>query len=432
MTLSDATQLQNRASESGKSTWLSANAGSGKTRVLTDRVARLLLKGISPQSVLCLTYTKAAASEMQNRLFKRLGAWAMLPDADLRKALQDLGETADVGLTHARTLFARAIETPGGLRIQTIHSFCASLLRRFPIEAGVSPHFIEMDEIGQSHLISDIIEDMADETAPEAIEALARHLTGEDAAALAKSVVIHRGAFQRPVTCDDVAAVFGLPAGADENLAIATAFEGSEAGLVRAVLPEIRKSTAKTMRTLAHALEELGPVTPSAKTLDTLAKLFLKADANVAKTGSIPTKSVQTALGPLCDELHSFMDRVAEAQNIRAALAATEKTLGLFTFATAFLPQYEHQKRLRGWMDFDDLIEKAEGLLSDPAAAAWVLFRLDGSFDHVLVDEAQDTSPAQWRIIDLLTQDLGSGIGVRPETRRTVFVVGDKKQSIYS
>ena len=145
----EATEHQIRAADPVASTWLSANAGSGKTRVLTDRVARLLLQGENPQRILCLTYTKAAASEMQNRLFQRLGAWAMLPDGKLAEALANLGVedtlTPD-GLRTARTLFAAAIETPGGLKIQTIHSFCAGLLRRFPVEAGISPQFTEIED----------------------------------------------------------------------------------------------------------------------------------------------------------------------------------------------------------------------------------------------------------------------------------------------
>ena len=149
MTPLDATQDQVIAANPAASTWLSANAGSGKTRVLTDRVARLLLQQVEPQHILCLTYTKAAATEMQNRLFQRLGAWAMMPDTELTQALAELGEvnTPDPAhMSRARSLFARAIETPGGLRIQTIHSFCASLLRRFPLEAGVSPNFVELDD----------------------------------------------------------------------------------------------------------------------------------------------------------------------------------------------------------------------------------------------------------------------------------------------
>ena len=146
------------------STWLSANAGSGKTKVLTDRVARLLLNGVLPEHILCLTYTKAAASEMQNRLFERLGAWSMRADAALRDELQQLGLETELDaamLRKARTLFARAIEAPGGLKIQTIHSFCAALLRRFPLEAGVSPQFHEMDERASRLLAGSILDDIS-------------------------------------------------------------------------------------------------------------------------------------------------------------------------------------------------------------------------------------------------------------------------------
>ena len=159
-----ATHAQILASNPNASTWLSANAGSGKTRVLTDRVARLLLEGTSPENILCLTYTKAAASEMQNRLFKRLGKWSMQDDKALKKSLAEIG--LEKGLNkqkfkQARTLFARAIEVPGSLKIQTIHSFCSSLLRRFPLEAGVSPNFTEIDEPTTQNLCMEILEKIA-------------------------------------------------------------------------------------------------------------------------------------------------------------------------------------------------------------------------------------------------------------------------------
>ena len=161
--MTEASLAQIAAAEPTTSVWLSANAGSGKTRVLTDRVARLLLGGVPPERILCLTYTKAAAMEMQNRLFQRLGAWAMMPDAQLRKTLAEIGEGAidPARLRVARTLFARAIEAPGGLKIQTIHSFCASVLRRFPLEAGVSPGFTEIDDRVQARLIADLMDDLA-------------------------------------------------------------------------------------------------------------------------------------------------------------------------------------------------------------------------------------------------------------------------------
>lgn len=217
----EASERQVQAADPRASTWLSANAGSGKTRVLTDRVARLLLDGVEPQRILCLTYTKAAASEMQNRLFRRLGEWAMLEDAALRAALDALGVEA-VGhevLAQARRLFARAIETPGGLRIQTIHSFCATLLRRFPLEAGVSPQFTELDDRAARLLRDEILEEMADRTAPALVAELARAYTGEEFGALAEEVARNRAGLVPPLDAAACRALYGVTGGADELLA---------------------------------------------------------------------------------------------------------------------------------------------------------------------------------------------------------------------
>ena len=198
-----ATQAQINAAQPDRSTWLSANAGSGKTRVLTDRVARLLLEEVDPQNILCLTYTKAAASEMQNRLFRRLGEWAMLPNADLRQQLHLLGVDTDLNdalLRQARRLFALAIETPGGLKIQTIHSFCSSLLRRFPLEAGVTPQFTEMEERTAELLRAEIVENIA--TGPDAalLYKASRYYTSDSFKELTAEIVRRRSYFTTPLT----------------------------------------------------------------------------------------------------------------------------------------------------------------------------------------------------------------------------------------
>src|SRR6478752_6304762 len=143
---------QNLASDPSRSVWVSANAGSGKTHVLTQRVIRLMLSGARPSSILCLTYTKSAASEMSNRVFERLARWTAMDDAALSKEIAEVeGKLPDrITLANARKLFARALETPGGLKIQTIHAFCEKLLKRFPLEAGVSPSFTVMDDADQA------------------------------------------------------------------------------------------------------------------------------------------------------------------------------------------------------------------------------------------------------------------------------------------
>jgi ATP-dependent helicase/nuclease subunit A len=431
-----ASEAQFRAARPDASTWLAANAGSGKTKVLTDRVARLLLKGVQPQHILCLTYTKAAASEMQNRLFKRLGEWAMLHDAPLTAALMELGADdviSDEGLSQARTLFARAIETPGGLKIQTIHSFCSSLLRRFPLEAGVSPQFSEMEDRAAALLRAEIVEDMAKGDLAYLVEPLARHVGGSDFEDLTAALCQRRAEFDTPLDWPALLARFDLPEGFDRSALEDLVFLGGEEELLsrsRAMLASGGPNDQKA------AIKLAGIAQPGLNDLPVLESVFLTgASAKApfsAKTGSFPTKKLREAHQSLMDQLEPLMLRVEDARAKRLALVAAQKSLELHQFAAAFLPEYEARKRLRGWLDFDDLILNARQLLNDPAVAAWVLYRLDGGIDHILVDEAQDTSPVQWDVIEKLAQEFTAGIGARSDVERTIFVVGDKKQSIYS
>ena len=434
MTRTAASERQVQAADPAASTWLSANAGSGKTRVLTDRVARLLLNGAEPQRVLCLTYTKAAASEMQNRLFRRLGGWAMLDEVDLRKALGELGVDGPVGadtLLQARRLFARAIETPGGLRIQTIHSFCASLLRRFPLEAGVSPQFTEMDDRAAKLMRAEIVEEMADHLAPDAFADLAGLFTGEALDRLTDEIARSRSLLADPLDRAGALRLFGLPPGFSVQALLAGVFLGSEGDLLGQLIPSL--ATGKP--TDIAAATRLRLIEPGLAGLGVLEDLFLFGETAktpfAAKIDTFPTKDLRNSLGPLLAPLQSLMLRVEAARPRRLALMAAERTLALHRFAALFLPEYDKRKAMRGWLDFDDLIGKARALLTDPSVAQWVLFRLDGGIDHILVDEAQDTSPEQWRVIELLAQEFTAGRGTR-DTARTIFVVGDKKQSIYS
>ncbi len=434
----DATERQVEAAQPEASTWLSANAGSGKTRVLTDRVARLLLHGVEPQHILCLTYTKAAATEMQNRLFRRLGEWAMKPDAHLRADLQELGEDALLGadaLAAARRLFARALETPGGLRIQTIHSFCATLLRRFPLEADVSPGFTELDDRSARLLREELVEQLSDSGAPELMSELARAYTGEDFSALLEQVAARRAAFAPPMDEAQCRTLFGVPQEETLGGLLAEVFLGAEADLFAALVPVLSKSGPTDSKT-GEILQALLPMAaPGLAELLRLEGLLLTGPSAkvpfAAKIGSLPTKDIRTQNPAMVEPLENLMRRVESARPRRIALMAAQKTALLHRFAATFLPLYDAAKAARGWLDFDDLITRAKGLLTDPSVAAWVLFRLDGGIDHVLVDEAQDTSPDQWRVIELLTSEFTAGEGTR-SGGRTLFVVGDKKQSIYS
>ncbi|MFC3182234.1 double-strand break repair helicase AddA [Cypionkella sinensis] len=437
MMRNDASERQVQASNPADTVWLSANAGSGKTRVLTDRVARLLLRGVEPQHILCLTYTKAAATEMQNRLFRRLGEWAMKPDADLHRALADLGDDtrhAPGALAKARQLFARAIETPGGLRIQTIHSFCATLLRRFPLEAGVSPQFTELDDRAARLLRENIIEEMAEFRAPDVMAEVARAYTGEDFTALMEQVAAKRAGFTKPLTEAQARNLFGVPSTESPQTLLADLLLGYEADLIANILPALQNGGPTDSKTAAK-LGALDLVNPGLATLAALEDALLfggtaKAPYG-AKIGTLPTKATQKLIASHLPQLDALMLRVEAARPRRIALQAAQKTAILHRFASTFLPLYEAAKAARGYLDFDDLITRAKALLTDPSVAAWVLFRLDGGIDHILVDEAQDTSPDQWRVIELLSAEFTAGLGTRDEIR-TLFVVGDKKQSIYS
>ena len=432
----DATERQVQAARPSDSTWLAANAGSGKTRVLTDRVARLLLDNVQPQHILCLTYTKAAASEMQNRLFDRLGEWAMLRDDALRKALFDLGVEGSVDsaqLRDARTLFARAIEAPGGLKIQTIHSFCSSLLRRFPLEAQVSPQFSEIEDRAALLLRSEIVDEMASGNAADAVAGIARHFTGEDTKKLTAEIVRNRELFATPLSPEALLSAFDLAADTTQDSIVGTVLNGDEQDILDVLIPALLASGPKES-SAGKKLLSISDLGWSA--LPVLESVFLNgAGAKLpfsAKLGTFPTKTLQAHLTAIMPELDGWMERVQIARNTRLALLAAQKTRALHAFARRFLPIYETHKQQRGWLDFDDLILKARQLLSDPTVAQWILYRLDGGVDHILVDEAQDTSPSQWDVIEKLAQEFTSGVGARSDTPRTIFVVGDKKQSIYS
>lgn len=428
----EATEAQVRAADPQSSVWLAANAGSGKTRVLTDRVARLLLAGTQPQRILCLTYTKAAASEMQNRLFRRLGRWAMLDDAPLLAELAELGVEYPLSagtLAAARRLFARAIETPGGLKIQTIHAFCSGLLRRFPLEAGVSPDFTELEERTALQLRREVLEAMAGGSASAAMADLA----GLGAEAKLDGILAALCRMTDATPAGDVAArAFGVDPGEDAASLFARAMGDDGAALIAALVPLLASGT-KTDIEAGQRLKDLRPDWDGLQVLEKVC-LYGKSAANPfgPKIDGFPNKGVRSGLpANLLMALNGLMQRVAEGRERRLAVVAAGRTTALHRFASAFLPRYDAAKAARGLLDFDDLISRARRLLADPSVAAWVLYRLDGGIDHVLVDEAQDTSPSQWAVIARLCEEFTAGVGARAEDRR-LFVVGDKKQSIYS
>jgi len=435
-----ATLAQIRASNPDGSTWLSANAGSGKTRVLTDRVARLLLEGVSPENILCLTYTKAAASEMQNRLFERLGKWAMLDDRNLRNSLTKLG--LEQGLNkhtykQARTLFARAIEVPGSLKIQTIHSFCSSLLRRFPLEAGVSPNFTEIDEWTAQALCTEILEKIStDEIESISLANVSKFLSDVNLTDLLTDILKNRTVLSKFKSHSEICSEFGLNGNVSFEECLNKNFDSKDLKVIK-ILRESMKNGGIRDKAAAKKLSNIKSI--NLEFIKTLEDILLykgsteKRPEYSAKTNSFASKAVLNEfLNSSIEQINKLAARIEVFRQTRILYETSEKICALYDFSRIFLNHYTNEKLLRGWLDFEDLILKAQKLLIDPTIAAWVLYRLDGGIDHILIDEAQDTSPTQWRIIEKISQEFYAGEGSRDKTNRTLFVVGDKKQSIYS
>ncbi|MFO1210224.1 MAG: double-strand break repair helicase AddA [Amaricoccus sp.] len=433
--MSAATDAQVDASAPGASSWVSANAGSGKTRVLTDRVARLLLAGTEPQRILCLTYTKAAAAEMQNRLFRTLGDWAMLDDESLLAALATLGEPAiePARLARARTLFARALETPGGLKIQTIHAFCEALLRRFPLEAGVAPRFAVLEERQARALREEVLDTVAAEHPGEFAE-VARRMPGYDVDPLLLELVHHRTGFAAPFDPRALAEALGADPDLDEAALLARVLTPEARAVLETLAPALAAGCGTDATAGGKLVAALAAPEPG-RALELLeGALLFGGSASVpfgAKTGRFPTRAGRIAYAGLMPALDALMQRVEQFRPLRLANAAFAKAAALNRFGRTWLAAFAARKAAAGLLDFDDMIDRTEALLTRPGVAAWVLWRLDGGLDHILVDEAQDTSPAQWRVVAALSGEFFAGEGARA-VERTIFVVGDEKQSIYS
>ena len=439
MKINSATRAQIIASDARFSSWLTANAGSGKTKVLIDRVARLLLDGVQPEQILCLTYTKSAAAEMKNRLFDRLGKWAMLADQELNFSLLEMGIQTQLGieeLKKARTLFARAIEAPGGLKIQTIHAFCSSLLRKFPLEAGISPHFGELTERGQRDLYLKVLEILsADEATEESFEHFSKIANVSNWEETVSKIVSKRNIFSKNKSRAEIYEAFSVSSEVSIEDDISSHFQNGTVSFLKKVSDCLQQSTSKVDQKTSKELSKI--FTIDLTSLQLLEKIFLYSKTSkapfTAKLGKFSTKEMRNGLlADYIDEIDDFMVRLETFRNKRLSYLAAETSFSIHKFASAFLQVYTEQKNFKGLLDFDDLINIAVNLLTTSAVADWVLYRLDGGIDHILVDEAQDTSPSQWKVIETLAQELTSGQGIKENRSRTVFVVGDQKQSIYS
>ena len=430
--------LQRRASDPATSAWVSAHAGSGKTYVLAQRVVRLLLEGAPPSKILCLTFTKAAAANMSIRVFDILSSWTRMVDASLRAEIIAMGAPANrLGL--ARRLFARAVETPGGLKIQTIHAFCERLLHLFPFEANVPARFEVLTEEAQKELLAIAREEILSEAVGAPRSRLGQALT--HVAALTTSAAFDdllREALGARAALAEMARrqsdetermlVHALGAPANESVAAIEA-DMIAGGIAPPLWPDIAnrldagskndKGTADRVRAAINA--------PAHRRLQAWRYVFFSARGEPRARMATDALNGDPGLRPL---LEAERERLVARETQRRAAAAVERSAALSALTGAVTSRYARLKQARGLLDFDDLVERTR-VLMERCESAWVHCKLDAGVDHILVDEAQDTSSDQWAILQALTSEFFAGEGARAGNR-TLFVVGDEKQSIYS
>jgi ATP-dependent helicase/nuclease subunit A len=438
--------VQIEAADPKVSAFVSANAGSGKTHVLAQRVINLLLGGCDPAKILCITFTKAAAANMANRVFGTLAEWTTLDDAalDERIRLSTGQKPGPSQRARARRLFASALETPGGLKVQTIHAFCTRLLHQFPFEANVAARFSVLDDVTTARLLNQLTMDVLLEAAAKPDTPLGRALAASIVAAADTTfMAVVKEAIRDRETITGWLAESG---GIDAAIARLSATIGLDPDdtpeaveqefFTGSLIPEsewptlievLATSDKKSERDAFERLESLRALSGRDR-VDAYLMVFCTAELSPRKT--LLTKTVGQNFPEWLDRLQREQDRVCKLLARERALHLRERTRALVTIADEVIRRYGAEKDRRGLLDYDDLIDKTLALF-ERASAAWVLYKLDLGIDHVLIDEAQDTSPQQWKIVQTICSEFLPG-GARENVKRTIFAVGDEKQSIFS
>ncbi|WP_428114721.1 double-strand break repair helicase AddA [Bradyrhizobium sp.] len=437
---------QARASDPAASAFVSANAGSGKTHVLVQRVIRLLLDGVPPEKILCVTFTKAAAANMAERVFSTLGHWVTLDDAALDAAI------IEAGIAHphaklrmmARKLFACALETPGGLKVQTIHALCTRLLQQFPFEANVPARFAVLDDRDQNEMMEranlKVLLDASrdpDSATGRALTIAMAHAADVTFKDVVREACLSRDHFMAWTdtagSADAATAQMCVALGVDPDDSI----EDVERAIVEGPhlprsrwldIAEVLDTGSKSDQNQAAQFRDASASIGSAQ-VDEYLGVFLTDDRTPRKT--LVTKKFCDNNPAIASLFEREGLRLGPLIERRRAVTVRDRTRALLHIATAAAANYRREKQERGLLDYDDLIDKTLEML-DRVSSGWVHYKLDRGVDHVLIDEAQDTSPRQWDIVAHIISEFTSGQGARDGVIRTIFAVGDEKQSIFS
>ncbi len=438
--LRTAQDAQLIASDPAISAFVAASAGSGKTKLLTDRLLRLMLAGTEPGRILCLTFTRAAAAEMAIRLRASLSRWVTLDDTMLDVELLGLNvlRTAETR-ARARSLFAVVLDLPGGMRINTIHAFCQSLLRRFPLEAGISPHFAIEDDAGaQARRRAAREAAIAAPKAADLLNVLAAEQNETQFSVLANELLADPEALSgllEQYGADGLSAMQRASLGApdqDEPALWRAAVTGCEEAALQAALRRVADDgTPAAQRHVAPALDWLATV-PEARITRwaTWESAFLTKEFKARGETCFFDKKLRASAPDLLEVIQVEQARLVALRDQYSAAALARLSQTMIGLIKPILEAEQSHKIKRSRLDYGDLVVRTAQLLVNPGAA-WVLYKLDGGIDHILLDEVQDIAPAQWRIIGAIADEFFSGEAAR-ESNRTVFAVGDAKQSIYS
>jgi ATP-dependent helicase/nuclease subunit A len=455
--VTQACAAQGFASDPAASAFVSANAGTGKTKVLSERVLRLLLNGAVADGILCVTYTRAAAAEMRNRIARQLGNWVVMPTAALRDELAAMGiatPSQDM-LARARRLFAEILDNDHGPRVETVHSFCQSILSRFPIEAGIAPHTSLADDSEQDALRAAAraaVMHSPDPVVSEAVMLLAEQINEDQLQKVLASFVQTETRLGSSSLFDDLWAHFRDDLGLGDAQSIETRLRAVIKGIdtegLRAVAVALRESGVTKQASRGAGMDAWLAEEEAGRLMKI--DLLVEALFTAGKPRTVlANAAIRKAYGPCEDIQRALQNQLLPCMADRAAQRCRVLTTALYQFGAAYRQEYTALKRARAVLDYDDLIALTNDLMGLSTAAQWVAWKLDNGVQHLLIDEAQDTSPAQWQLLRRLsaeffddlpdeqrrpqTQPAASQLApTQPAIARTVFAVGDFKQSIYS
>lgn len=410
------------ASDPQTNVWVNASAGSGKTKVLIDRLLRLLLQGANPKSIVCITFTQAAALEMKQRLHYILEQWTFLSDSELIKLLHQLDPDVDVTskqMSKARLLLNQIFDEP--IQIQTIHSFAQTILSNCPTESKIPFASRLMDDVTMKRLINQAASELLNQSKGDLQRIYTVFSRFKFNGIVEK--ILNEQAFFRFILMDGITAF-------QEKLEEYINHPRLESDVLKEVglilggfnfdrlsnIPEASENDALFIQSLLKGLKS--------RTLESLTNVLLTEKGTPRKR--LISKKVMTAYPDETSQLFRLVDEVFEWDQEIKRDRTVQSTVLVVKLASEFLAYYTNLKLEKGYLDYDDLIYKTLEVLSDPAMAQHILYKLDRKIDHILVDEAQDTNLFQWKLIDCIVDGF-----FQNEDHKTIFVVGDHKQAIF-